>query len=149
MRRALLGTVVMAVLLVVYLVATLQLALALLGAADPVAITMGVALIVLPVVGAWALVRELMFGVASTRLVRLLEAEGDLPSDEVKHLPSGRPVRADADAQFPAYAQAVERDPDDWRAQLRLGFAYDASGDRRRARASVRTAIRLHRRSVQ
>ena len=145
MRRAIVGTVVMAVLLVVYLVATLQLAIALLGSGTPVAEAMGVALVILPVVGAWALVRELMFGVASARLIRTLEAEGGLPVDNLEHHPSGRPVRADADAEFPQYAAEVEASPDSWRAWLRLGLAYDASGDRRRARSAVRTAIRLNR----
>ena len=44
----------------------------------------------------------------------------------------------------------VENAPDDWRAWYRLGIVYDAAGDRRRARAAVRTAIRLERgRGVQ
>jgi len=37
----------------------------------------------------------------------------------------------------------VEAHPDDWRAWYRLGLAYDASGDRRRARGAVRQAIQL------
>lgn len=147
MKRAVIGTVVMAVLLVVYLAATLQLAIALLASGTPVAVTMGVALIILPLVGAWALVRELMFGVASARLIRTLEAEGGLPVDNLEHHPSGRPVRADADAEFPQYAAEVEASPASWRAWLRLGLAYDASGDRRRARSAVRTAIRLNRKN--
>jgi len=146
-KRAVIGTVVMAVLLVVYLAATLQLAIALLASGMPVAMAMGVALVILPVAGAWALVRELMFGVASARLIRTLEAEGGLPVDDLEHHPSGRPVRADADAEFPQYAAEVEASPESWRAWLRLGLAYDASGDRRRARAAVRSAIRLNRHS--
>ena len=57
--------------------------------------------------------------------------------------PSGRVLREDADAVFPAYRADVEAHPDDWRAWYRLGLAYDAAGDRRRARAAVRQAIRL------
>jgi Flp pilus assembly protein TadD len=34
--------------------------------------------------------------------------------------------------------------PDDWAAWFRLGTAYDAAGDRRRARAAVRHALQLH-----
>ncbi len=145
MRRALVGAVVMAVLLVVYLVATLQLAIALLISGTGVTTAMGVALVILPLVGIWALVRELMFGVASTRLIRTLETEGGLPVDNLGHHPSGRPLRDDADAEFPQFAAEVEASPGSWRAWLRLGLAYDASGDRRRARAAVRTAIRLSR----
>ncbi len=147
MRRAILGTVVMTVLLAIYLALTLQLAIALLGSSSGVAIAMGVALVILPLVGVWALVRELMFGFASSRLIRTLEAEGGLPVDNLPHRPSGRPLRAEADAEFPEYAREVELNPQSWRAWLRLGLAYDASGDRRRARAAVRTAIRLSRQS--
>jgi Flp pilus assembly protein TadD len=52
-------------------------------------------------------------------------------------------MRGDADAVFPAYRADAEEHPDDWRAWYRLGLAYDAAGDRRRAREAVRTAIRL------
>lgn len=145
MKRALVGTIVMSALLVLYLVLTAQLAVRLIATGDGIAVTMGVALFVIPVVGAWALVRELIFGFQSQRLIRALDAEGGLPVDDLPHRPSGRPVREAADAEFPRYAQAVERAPDDWRARLRLGLAYDSSGDRRRARAEVRHAIRLHR----
>jgi Flp pilus assembly protein TadD len=37
----------------------------------------------------------------------------------------------------------VEQDPASWRAWFRLGLAYDASGDRRRARGAIRRAIAL------
>ena len=57
--------------------------------------------------------------------------------------PSGRVVRAEGDAVFPAYRADAEAHPDDWRVWFRLGLAYDAAGDRRRAREAVRTAIRL------
>ena len=145
MRRAVVGTIVMSVLLGVYLIATMQLAIGLLVSGSVVTTVMGVALIVLPLVGVWALVRELMFGVASARLVRTLEAEDALPEENIARRPSGRPLRDEADAEFPRYAAEVEREPQSWRAWLRLGLAYDASGDRRRARAAVRTAIRLSR----
>ena len=52
-------------------------------------------------------------------------------------------LREDADAVFPRYRDEVTASPDDWRAWYRLGLAYDASGDRRRAREAVRRAITL------
>lgn len=137
------GVAVMAVLLALYIVLVAQRAWLLLVSGDPVGVLMGVALFVLPVIAGWALGRELWFGVRAERLARRLEAEGGLPSDEVHVRPSGRAVRSEADALFPAYRADVEADPDDWRAWYRLGLAYDASGDRRRAREAVRTAIRL------
>ena len=39
----------------------------------------------------------------------------------------------------------VDAAPEDWRSWYHLAFAYDAAGDRRRARESLRTASRLHR----
>ena len=147
MKRALLGTVLMAVLLLIYIAATIQLAIRLVMTGDAVAAALGVALLVIPLVGIWALVRELVFGVQSQRLVQRLDAEGGLPVDDMPHTPSGRPLREAADAEFGVYAAAVEEHPEDWRARLRLALAYDASRDRRRARASVREAIRLERAS--
>ncbi|MFP3380386.1 tetratricopeptide repeat protein, partial [Bacillus sp. SIMBA_069] len=55
------------------------------------------------------------------------------------------PLRDAADEQFPQYRAEVEAAPESWRAWFRLGLAYDASGDRRRAREALRQAIRLER----
>ncbi len=89
---------------------------------------MGVALIVLPLVAIWGLGRELWFGVRAEQLGRRLEAEDALPQEDVAVAPSGRVVREEADALFPAYRAAVEAAPEDWRAWYRLGLAYDAVG---------------------
>ncbi|MDY0909231.1 hypothetical protein [Microbacterium sp. CFBP9034] len=137
------GVAVMAVLLALYIVLVGQRAWLLLGTGEPVGVLMGVALIVLPFIAAWALGRELWLGVRAESLGRRLEQEGALPAEAVDLRPSGRIVRDDADAVFPAYRADVEASPDDWRAWYRLGLAYDAAGDRRRARGAVRRAIRL------
>jgi hypothetical protein len=137
------GVAVMAVLLALYIVLVGQRAWLLLVSGDPVGIAMGVGLVALPLIAAWALVRELLFGVHAQRLGRRLEDEGALPDDEVGVRPSGRVLREDGDAVFPAYRADVESHPDDWRAWYRLGLAYDAAGDRRRAREAIRTSIKL------
>lgn len=137
------GVAVMAVLLALYIVLVAQRAWLLLVSGEPVGIAMGIALIVLPLIAIWALWRELSFGWAAQRLGRRLEIEDALPTEEVAVRPSGRPEQADADELFPAYQADVEAHPDDWRAWYRLGLAYDASRDRRRAREAVRRAIRL------
>ena len=137
------GVAVMAVLLGLYVILVAQRAWLLLISGDPVGIAMGVALIVLPILAVWGIGRELWFGVRSQQLGRRLEAEGGLPEEEVALRPSGRVAREDGDALFPAYRAEVEAHPDDWRAWFRLGLAYDAAGDRRRAREAVRKAIRL------
>ncbi len=137
------GVAVMAALLALYIVLVAQRAWLLLGSGQPIGIAMGVALVVLPVIAGWALWRELAFGLGSQRLARRLEAEHELPTDEVDVRPSGRPDRAQADALFPAYRDDVEAHPDDWRAWFRLGLAYDGAGDRSRARGAIRKAITL------
>jgi len=142
-----LGVVVMSALLLLYLVAVAQLSVSLIVSDDLLAKAIGVALLVLPLLGAWAMVAELAFGVRSQKLSDRLDAEGDLPVDDLPKRPSGRPDRAAADADFPRYREEAEQNPDDWRAWFRLGLAYDASGDRRRARQAVGRAIRLERRN--
>ncbi|MFT3798641.1 hypothetical protein [Microbacterium sp.] len=137
------GAVVMAVLLALYIGLVAQRAWLLLVSGEPVGVAMGAALVVLPVVAAWALWRELAFGISAQRLAKLLEAEGAIPDEELDVRQSGRPDRAQADALFPAYRTDVEEHPDDWRAWFRLGMAYDGAGDRTRARQAVRTAIAL------
>jgi cytochrome c-type biogenesis protein CcmH/NrfG len=140
-----LGVALMAGLLVLYLVFAVRYGLVLVGVGEPIAIGIGIALFVLPVLAGWALVAELWFAVRAERLARRLEAEGGLPQEEVPLQPSGRVDRAAADALFPAYQADAEAHPDDWRAWFRLALAYDASGDRRRARWATRRAIKLSR----
>lgn len=139
------GAVAMAVLLALYLAFALQYGVTLIGVGQPIAVAMGVALLVLPVIGIGALVAELLFAVRSDRLGRRLEAEGGLPDEELPLHSSGRIDRAAADAVFPRYQREAEQAPDDWRTWFRLALAYDASGDRRRARWATRQAIRLSR----
>lgn len=138
------GAFLMAALLAIYVVLVGWRAVQFVATGEPVAVAIGVALIVLPVIAAWALWREIGFGVRSQELVRRLEADGELDLG-LPLLPSGRPERAAADAAFPAFRDAAEADPGSWRAWLRLGLVYDAAGDRRRARAAVRRAITLER----
>jgi hypothetical protein len=136
---------IMAGLLLVYIVLVGQRAVLLLASGSPIAIVLGAALIVVPLVGVWALARELAFGFQTEKLVGILAREGKLPVDDLPHRPSGRPLRDAADAEFDGYRQEVEAAPESWRAWFRLGLAYDASGDRRRARQALRQAIAFHR----
>jgi hypothetical protein len=109
---------------------------------------MGAALLVLPVIGVWALWRELSFGSRSTALVDRLEAEGQLPDDLGEVGPTGKPDRDAADAAFDRYRTEAEADPESWRSWMRLGIVYDACGDRTRARRAIRTAISLERKGI-
>lgn len=143
--RTRIGVAVVAAALVLYIVLVGQRAYLLVVSGDPVGITMGVVLAVLPVVAVWALWRELRFGIGAQRLGERLAAEGGLPQEELTLRPSGRPVQTEADALFPAYRDAVQAMPGDWRAWYRMGLVYDGAGDRRRARGAIRKAISLER----
>lgn len=133
----------MAALLSLYLIASIVMAIGYLSTGEPIGIVMGVALITLPVLGFWALWRELQFGWRTERLVAQLDAEQLLL--ELPVAANGPDARRIADEVFPALQDAVLTEPESWRAWLRLSLGYDASGDRRRARMAARRAIELSR----
>jgi hypothetical protein len=135
-------------LLVFYLVVSFQRSVLLLLDSNLTAKAIGAAYLVLPVIGAWAMIRELMFGARTEQMAKVLEAEGGLPVDDLPRTPGGRIVRAAADQEFEKYRIEAETAPDDWRSWFRLSCAYDAAGDRKRARASMRDAVRLFRGKV-
>ncbi|MBB5789861.1 hypothetical protein [Jiangella mangrovi] len=104
----------------------------------------GVAVVVIAVVGAWVLWRSVRFGLHMQTLARELEDEGGLPVDDLPRRPSGRAERGAADELFERRRAEAEADPEDWRVWFRLALAYDDAGDRSRAREAARRAIALH-----
>ena len=143
MNRPLLAALFMSLLLAIYLLFALNYAWILITDDSVLANAMGYALGLLPLLGVWVMFAELRFGRSSARLARDLEREGGLPT-EFAVTASGRADRESADELFPAFAAAVEESPERWQAWMRLGMAYDACGDRRRARWAIRRAISLH-----
>ncbi len=139
------AALLMALLLVLYLTLALQQAVRFISTGVGIAVALGIALLVLPLIGFWALAVEVLFGVRSERLAKVLAASGGLPADDLPKRPSGRPDRDAALAVFPRYRAEVEADPQSWIAWFRLGLVYDACGDRRRARAAIRHSISLER----
>ncbi len=117
---------------------------ALLLSGTPVLVALGLALLVLPILGVLLVWREIQFGRRMGLLAHTLEAEGGLPVDDLPRRPSGRVDRSAADVQFARMRDDAQRDPDDWRAWFRLALAYDVAGDRTRARAAARHALELH-----
>ena len=116
----------------------------LLTSGEPVGVALGAALLVVPVLVVLGVLREVRFGAQTERMGRALEAEGGLPPDDLPRTPGGRVVRAAADEAFTRYRAEADAAPDDWRTWFRLALAYDAAGDRRRARAAMRHAASLH-----
>lgn len=130
---------VIALMLLFSVVAVLS-AIGFIQAPQPVAKALGVAVLMVVAVGLWTLYREIRFGISMERMGRTLESEGGLPADDLPRSPGGRVDRAAADAQFEIYRIEAEAAPEDWRSWYRLALAYDASGDRTRARGTMRRA---------
>jgi len=137
----------MALLLVIYLIFSAFYAVRLVQDPLPVVQAMGWALIVLPLIGAWALGAELLFGYRVEKLATRLEAEGGIPDDPLPAQISGRLEREAADAVFGRYAAEVGENPESWAHWFRLALAYDAARDRRRARWAMRQSIAFARAS--
>lgn len=109
-----------------------------------VPVLLGVALLLLPVLGMYLVWREIDFGRRSAQLAEELAREEALPVDDLPRRPSGRVDRVAADESFAARRAEVEAAPESWRAWYRLALAYDDAGDRTRARSAARRAIALH-----
>lgn len=132
------------VILVFYAVLIGAKGIAFIRSGDPVAVVLGIGVLVLPVLGLALVWREIVFGRRSAELASALEAEGGLPLDDLPRLPSGRRDRAAADEAFGVRQADVEEHPGSWQAWYRLALAYDDAGDRSRARSAVRRAIALY-----
>lgn len=113
--------------------------------ATPIGVTMGVAVLAFPLLGLWAIYRELRFGLKVEAIGKELEDAGEWPVFQLVLRPSGRPTRESADANFKTFAEAAEQNPQSWKAAFALSLAYDACGDRPRARKAMAEAIALHR----
>lgn len=130
--------------LVVYFVLLGQRAGWLIQTGTAVGVGLGVAVLILPVIGAWIAVVNLRFGAQVERLARQLADENALPdASDLPRMPSGRVDRGAADAWFDERKAELEAEPDDWRRWYRLAYAYDLAGDRRRARETMRHALQL------
>jgi len=121
-------------------------ATALIRTGEPVGIGLGIAFWVLPLLVIWLVAREWRLAIDVQRMADELAAADELPVDDLPRSPGGRIDRAAARAAFDPARELAETEPDDWRSWYHLAFAYDAAGDRRRARESLRRASKLHRR---
>jgi cytochrome c-type biogenesis protein CcmH/NrfG len=130
--------------LVAYLVLLGRLAIAMIGSGRAAAVGLGAALLIMPVIGLWAMIATLRDGFTHQRLARLIAADGmELDTSALPRRASGRIERDAADALFATVRTEVQADPDDWRRWYRLARAYDYAGDRRRAREAMKTAVTM------
>ncbi|MCM3812956.1 tetratricopeptide repeat protein [Streptomyces malaysiensis] len=142
--RAKITYFVLAAVLVVYFVLVGDRGVLLIREGTPVTVAFGVAVLVMPLIGAWFLWQTTQFARSADRLARELEAEGGLPVDELVRTPGGRIDRDSADAVFAKRRAETERSPEDWRSWFRLAVAYHDARDTARARKAMQRAIALH-----
>jgi cytochrome c-type biogenesis protein CcmH/NrfG len=132
--------------LLVYLVLLGRTAVLMIGSGPAVAIALGGALLILPVIGLWAMIATVSAGLAHQKLARLAADDGmELDVSALPRRPSGRIERDAADALFAQVRAELEDDPHNWRRWYRLARAYDYAGDRSRAREAMKKAVELHR----
>jgi cytochrome c-type biogenesis protein CcmH/NrfG len=134
----------MCVAMLAYFVLLGRFAVAMIGSGRVAAVGLGLAVLIMPVIGMWAMIATLRAGFAHQRLARLIAEDGmELDVSALPRRPSGRIQRDAADALFDTVRTEVEEGPDDWRRWYRLARAYDYAGDRRRAREAMKTAVQL------
>lgn len=137
----------MCVALVVYFVLLGRIAMAFVTTGEPAAIGLGLALMVLPMIGVWAMVSTLRAGLTHQRLARIAAEQGmELDVSVLPRMASGRIQRDAADALFEKVRDELENDPDNWLRWYRLARAYDYAGDRGRAREAMKKAVEMEER---
>jgi hypothetical protein len=137
------GAYVTAGLTLIYLVVLGQFGVEMILSGKAVGIGMGALVLVFPVLGVWAIIREFRFGTQVEKLAKRVKAENSWPEFALEVRPSGRAVRSSADAVFAEYKARAEAAEGDWHSWFNLSLAYDAAGDRPRARKAMQRAIKL------
>jgi hypothetical protein len=141
--RAKISYLVTAAVLVFYFVLVGSRGVMLIESGTAITVTFGIAVLILPVIGLWFLWKNTQFVRKANALAAKLDAEGGLPVDELKRLPSGRIDRDSADEVFAKRKAETEATPDDWRCWFRLAVAYHDARDTPRARKAMQRAIAL------
>jgi len=137
------GALVMSALVLMYLVLVADRSFALVSSGEPIGIAIGSLMLFLPAVAFWGISMELRFGLRIEKLGEELKKQNAWPQFPFELRPSGRPTKDSAQEVFEQFRQDVEADQTNWKAWFALGLAYDAAGDRARARKAMRQAISL------
>lgn len=145
LRKGLLPALAVTALLAIYGWAVARQGVMLLRSGHGLGIVLGVGVLLIPLVVLALIVREWQLASRVQRMADELAAEGGLPVDDLPRSPGGRIDRAAADSAFATARSAAEAAPEDWRSWYNLAFAYDAAGDRRRARSTLRHTARVYR----
>lgn len=137
------GVVAICLLMLVLVILLVSSAIGFMMGDELISVLIGIAVLVVTVIGVGTIARELQFGWQTEKLAKLMAAEDMLPEDDLPRTAGGRIQRDAADAQFEVFKAETEAAPEDWRSWFRLSLGYDASGDRKRARSTMRRSIKM------
>ena len=143
--RGKLSAVVMGVLTLIYVALLANTGFTLIAMDSGVAKAMGTLILVFPILAIWLTFMEFRFAVQLEKLTDKISADGNFPQLTFEYRPIGRATKASAAIVFEEYAKKVAADEGNYLNWFALGLAYDAAGDRRRARAAMRRALKLNR----
>lgn len=144
MKSPKVGAAISIALLAVYVFLLSNWGISMATSGSTVGLVMGILVLSFPLLGLWVIYRELRFGLKAESLGKELDAAGEWPVFQLVLRPSGRPTRESADDNFRVFAEQASQNPDDWKSAFALSLAYDACGDRPRARKAMAEAMALH-----
>lgn len=144
-KPAFLAAISITILLSIYLGLVAQRAVLFIQSPSLAGKAMGVALLILPIVGAWFLLNEWRLGTTVQRMATQLEEEGRLPVHGGERTPAGKLTPEAATEVYDIAVREVELAPDDWVAWFHMAYAYEANSMRRDARRSLRYAAQMYR----
>ncbi|MFW0185298.1 hypothetical protein ACN083_07335 [Rothia sp. CCM 9418] len=126
--------------LTLYLLMSMRYALALFQAGTPTGYLMGAGMIGLPILGGWAMIREILFGIRVEKLEQQLHLNDTSNSyrELLQQLDDGQ-----AQELFNTMEKLIEQEPHSWKNWFVLGRIYEVLKDRKRARKSIRIALAL------
>ncbi|MFW0179305.1 hypothetical protein [Rothia sp. P7208] len=126
--------------LTLYLLMSMRYALALFQAGTSTGYLMGAGMIGLPILGGWAMIREILFGIRVEKLEQQLHLEDTSNSyrELLQQLDDGQ-----AQELFNTMEKLIEQEPHSWKNWFVLGRIYEVLKDRKRARKSIRIALAL------
>lgn len=137
------GAYLMGALTLIYVALLANTGIKLIVIDEPLAKIMGALILIFPIFAIWLTIREFVFGTQVEKLASRIEKSGKWPTFDFDYRPSGRPTRESADRVFSEFAKLAAQNENDASAWFSLGLAYDAAGDRARARRAMRKALAL------
>jgi len=109
---------------------------------NPIAVVMGIAIFVFPVLAIWVLFVEIRFGIRLAAIGRLF-SESSMAAPEYSLRPSGRAEKESGQAVFEKLSKQIAEDEQNFLLWYLLADCYDKLGDRARARRAARKSISL------